>query len=119
MSTSYWDAVAFIPKKDIWFCGFGLFANYNCKDIVFKIQWHLGKEGEEYASEEYEVELKDSDKDTEKKWWLIDIRDVGEKPLKVRDGTYLHIKVKVDSDDNRRCHYGYNGYKDYYSKFDF
>jgi hypothetical protein len=37
MSTSYWDAVVFIPKKDIWFFGFGLFSNYNNKDIGIKL----------------------------------------------------------------------------------
>ena len=53
MSSSYWDAVVFIPKRDIWFFGFGLFSNYNNKDVGIKFQWNLGKEGEELTSEEH------------------------------------------------------------------
>lgn len=59
------------------------------------------------------------EKHEEKKWWTIDIRNLGEKPIKVSEGTHIHVKAKVDCDDNRRCFYGYNGYKDYYSKFEF
>lgn len=64
------------------------------------------------------MELMDADKDPDKKWWTIDIRDVGEKPLKVPEGTHIHVKCKVTSDETRRCHYGYNGYKENYNKIE-
>jgi hypothetical protein len=62
------------------------------------------------------MDLMDADKDPAKKWWTIDIRELGEKPLKVPEGTHIHIKCKVTNDETRRCLYGYNGYKDNYSK---
>ena len=28
------------------------------------------------------------------------------------EGTHLHVKVRVNDDDHRRCLYGYDGYED-------
>ena len=52
MSSNYYDAVTFIPKRNIRFHGFGLNANYNGKDITYKICWAIADE----KSEEFEVE---------------------------------------------------------------
>jgi hypothetical protein len=106
MNTVYWDAVVFVPKRNIVFLGWGIFANYNSKDVTCMVQWQIG---EESKSEEYEVELIDSEKDEEKKWFTVDIRDLGQKPIKVSEGTQITVKVKVTNDDNRRCFYGYCG----------
>jgi len=105
MNTRYWDAVVFKPKRTIWFFGWGLFANYNGKDIKVKIQWKIDEE----QSEEFEMEFADGSKDAEKKWHTIDIRDVGVKPIKVNEGQVIHVKTKVDDDEMRRCFYGYSG----------
>lgn len=67
MNTTYYDAVTFIPKVAIHFCGFGIFANYNSKDVKYKIMWAIDGE----KSEEFEYEFADGDKDPEKKWFEI------------------------------------------------
>ena len=48
MSCNYWDAVIFIPKRDIEFCGFGLWVNYHRKDIKLKVKWALGNDGADF-----------------------------------------------------------------------
>lgn len=53
MNSSYFDAVAFKPLRDIVFFGFGVFANYHNKNIHMKIQWVIGDE----QSQEYEKEF--------------------------------------------------------------
>lgn len=104
-----WNAVAFRPLKDIYFFGFGVLGNYFSKDIKIKVQWAI----DDFQSEEYIQENKDSEKDPEKKWFLVDIRQFGEKPVKVSEGSLIHCKVKSMSDDYeiRGCFYGYNGEK--------
>ena len=52
MNTRYWDAVCFIPRRNITFFGWGLFSNYNKCDVTIKLQWQIG-DGEK--SEEYEM----------------------------------------------------------------
>lgn len=58
MNSSYYDAVAFKPLRDIVFFGFGIFANYHDKNFHLKIQWAIGDE----QSQEYEKEFQDSEK---------------------------------------------------------
>ena len=70
MNTVHYDAVVFVPKVDIVFFGYGIFANYNGADMKYKVQWQIGKEGEK--SEEYEIDCPDGDKDPEKKWHTHD-----------------------------------------------
>ena len=105
MNTRYWDAVIFKPKRAVWFFGWGLFANYNNKDMKVKVQWKIDEE----QSDEYELEFPDGSKDPDRKWHTIDIRDCGVKPIKVNEGQVIHVKTKVDNDDMRRCFYGYSG----------
>jgi hypothetical protein len=112
MNTRYWDAVVFIPKRPVLFYGWGLFANYNGNDMQVKIQYAIG-DGEK--SEEYERLFADSEKDPEKKWFTIDLREFGIKPIKVNEGERIHVKCKVGTDDQRRCFYGYSGNRSRYS----
>lgn len=113
MNTRYWDAVVFIPKRNIVFFGWGLFANFNGTDMDLKVQWQIGEQGEK--SDEYELKMSDSDKEPEKKWFTIDIREFGVKPIKVNEGERIHVKCKVGNDEQRRCFYGYSGNKEKYS----
>jgi len=39
METYSWDAVIFVPKRNIKFLGFGIMASYNDKDMKYKIKW--------------------------------------------------------------------------------
>lgn len=55
------------------------------------------------------MKFSDGDKDAEKKWFTIDIREVGVKPIKVNEGEVIHVKCKVGDDEMRRCFYGYSG----------
>jgi hypothetical protein len=57
----------------------------------------------------------DAEKDSEKKWHTIDIREFGVKPIRVAEGERIHVKCKVANDDQRRCFYGYSGSQDKYS----
>jgi hypothetical protein len=50
---TYWDAICFVPNRDILFKGFGLFSNFDRKNTKVKIQWVIGNN----FSETYEVEL--------------------------------------------------------------
>lgn len=111
MNTRYWDAVVFIPKRTIMFHGFGVLANYNQKDVTYKVQWNI----RDQDSEEYETFRADADKDPQKKWHEINIKEFGCKPIKCNEGDRIHCKIKVTNDDHRRCFYGYSGYKDRYS----
>ena len=112
MNTCSWDAVVFIPKRSVLFFGFGLMANYNGHDMKIKVQWNIN----DTDSEVYEKECSDGDKDPDKKWFEIDIREFGCKPIRANEGDKIHCKVKVRNDECRRTFYGYNGYKDNYSK---
>lgn len=111
METRYWDAVAFIPRRTIWFYGFGVLSNYNSMDVTYKVQWNIREED----SEVYEIFKADSDKDQEKKWHEIRLKDLGCKPIKCFEGEKIHCKIKVTNDDSRRCFYGHSGYRDRYS----
>ena len=41
MSETYWDAVVFKPKKDIYFLGFGLNNQYEKKDFKIKFKYNI------------------------------------------------------------------------------
>lgn len=111
-----WDAVKFVPKRDVVFFGFGIGANYYSKDNQLIFQWNLGDRGEDYESEEYTVEFLAAEKEEGKFWHSFDIRSVGAKPLKVAEGQAIHVKVKATKEDDfRKLHYGYSGEKDTYS----
>lgn len=47
LEEEYWDAIAFVPKREIKFLGFGLMRNFECKDMWIKVRWQIGS----YSSE--------------------------------------------------------------------
>lgn len=71
MSINYWEGIVFIPKRDVWFYGWGVFAEKNGEDMPLDVQWHIGEE----RSEQFSFIMKDADKDPENKWHSIDIRE--------------------------------------------
>ena len=103
MSYNYWDAICFIPQKDIMLHGFGIFAHRNDRSCQHVLKW--GTEGN--FSDEHKVEFEDGDKDPEKKWWTFNLKDVGERPYKVASGEKLHIFLKAQNEDSRKCWYEY------------
>ena len=78
----YWDAVCFIPKREVLFHGFGILANPNGKDQTFIVMWVI----EDEKSEEFTVETTDGDKDPDNKWHEINLKDLGVNPIKVLEG---------------------------------
>ena len=73
MENYSWDAVAFMPKKPVKFFGFGLMSNYEKKDIELKLKWYIDEE----PSEEIDLDLKEEEKDQEKWWFEIYLKDLG------------------------------------------
>mmetsp|Transcript_18089 Transcript_18089/g.30880 ORF Transcript_18089/g.30880 Transcript_18089/m.30880 type:complete len:198 (+) Transcript_18089:464-1057(+) len=69
MNTRYYDAVVFIPKRTVYFFGFGIFANYNKANMELKVKWVI----DSVESEEHEVNFDDDEKDPEKKWFEVNI----------------------------------------------
>ena len=65
MSYRYYDAICFIPQKNIKFIGFGILSSYYNKDCNFKIQWQVDDD----ASEELDVSFLNDDRDPETKTW--------------------------------------------------
>lgn len=115
MSAHYFDAVTFIAKRNIAFRGFGIFKNYFGVKMELIVKWIINDE----ASEEYELELLHEERDEENHWHTFDIASVGMKPIKCNEGDRIDccLKVKV-SNDMKKCIYGYQGYKDKYSKIE-
>ena len=108
-----WDAICFKPLKDVFFFGFGVFGSYEKLDMKIKVSWEIDR----IAYPEFSVVNIYSDKDPEKKWFVIDIRKFGVKPIKVSEGTEIHCKMRCESTDYalRRAFYGENGTRAVYS----
>ena len=53
MSYHYWEALVFVPQRDITFHGFGIFAHRDDKDVKHKFKY--GLEGD--ISDEVKLEL--------------------------------------------------------------
>ena len=117
METYSWDAVVFIPKKNVNFMGFGIMSSYNNKDMAYKVSWAID---EEPNQGELEWSITDAEKHPEKKWFEFHLKDLGHAPVKVSEGQKIHCMVKVVSDDyeQRRCLYGYDGYQRHYSELE-
>jgi hypothetical protein len=114
METYSFDAVAFVPKVNIKFHGFGIFGSYNNKTATYKVKFAFD---EEEPGEEMEIMKPDEEKDPENKWHSIMLHELGMKPMKVSAGTQIHIVIKVTSDDYeiRRCFYGTDGEEHHYN----
>lgn len=105
MEVDYKDAVAFVPNTNVVFHGFGIFCNYNQKDVKYKVQICYDQEQPE---EIYEVEKAYADRDQEKRTFDITLKELGLKPVKVSEGTKIHIIVwiTVYESEVRRHYYG-------------
>ena len=115
-STNTWDAVAYKPKRNVVFRGFGIFANSNNKDFNCFLKWEVdGKE-----SDEYEVHFVNSER-CEHKMFEFHLKDVGARAFKVSEGTLIHVGIKFPQEDSdyRRSVSGYNGEQSYYRAIDY
>jgi hypothetical protein len=94
------------------FVGFGVLAHYNNKNVTYKFKYKCDEE----ISEELSISFQDADKDPEKRWHTINLKEeFGIKPIRVDEGGKIDIMIKVGDDDMRRCYYGTGGYKEKYS----
>jgi hypothetical protein len=62
---SNFDAVAYVPKTNIYFHGFGIYGSYDGKDITYKVKYAFN---EDEASEEFEITKPNSERDPEARW---------------------------------------------------
>jgi len=62
MENYSWDSVAFVPKCNITFHGFGILGNYEKKDMEYKVRWCIDEE----PSEELDFAVLDDQKDPER-----------------------------------------------------
>lgn len=112
MSINYWEGIVFIPKRDVWWFGFGVFAEKNGRDMPLDVQWHIDDE----ISEQYHFTMMDADKDPVNKWHSIDIREkFDHPPIRVSEGQRIAIKIRPTDDDRRRTWIGTHGGHNYYS----
>ena len=89
-------------------------ANYSKKDMTYIVKWFTNEE----ESEEYTIAVTDAgDKDPEKQWYEIVLKDLGVKPIACSEGVKIEILVKCDSSEReiRRSTYGYDGGQSDYS----
>ena len=85
MEKDYWDAVTFVPKRNIIWHGFGCFSGWDKKNMEYTIKWYVGED----ESEEHEFNIEDERKDPEKKWFEIYLSEMDEKPIRVSEGTEI------------------------------
>eukprot|EP00347_Sterkiella_histriomuscorum_P020840 403336264 len=105
MSDTYYDAIAFRPKQDMYFLGFGLFNQY--EKHPFKLKFKFIAEG--YESPEIEVDIQ-QDMLQEDKLFKIDLQELGIGGVSVKADTLLHLMAKVQMPQSMRFNYGYDGY---------
>lgn len=87
MGTSYYDGIVFIPKVNITFFGWGIFASYRGHDQTFNVRWKIDSE----YSDKYEVSFVHSERDPEGNWHEVDLRNLGVSPIFVPAGTRLNV----------------------------
>lgn len=106
LEVNYKDAVIFIPKRDVLFIGFGVFSSYYGKDLKIKLGWEIDGD----RTDMFDVTFIDADKSSDKIFDFY-LKDVGEKPIKVKEGTEIHLIMEaVESDyEQRSTFYGYYG----------
>jgi hypothetical protein len=90
MSETYYDAVIFKPKCDVYFLGFGLLNQYEKKD--FKLKFKCNIEGVE--SPETEVDITQDQLQAEN-MFEIDFQKLGISPVSVKADIPIHILAKV------------------------
>lgn len=115
MSYNYWDAICFIPQKNITWYGFGVLSNRDNNNVQHTYKYFLEEDGVELG----ELSHADADKDPEMKTFLVDLKsDFGIAPVKVAAGQKLHILMKAKNEESRRTWYIYENTDDYKKRDD-
>lgn len=109
MGTSYYDGIIFVPKVNITFFGFGLFASYRGHNQTFHIRWKIDDE----YSDKYEMSFQHSERDPENNWHEVDIRNLGVAPIFIPSGTKVNVLAYPFEDDMRRTYYGDYGRREH------
>lgn len=109
LSTTSTDAIKFIPKKDVYWLGFGMYGNYNKKDMPMKFWYFIDDEQE---SEKYEVTVIESELEQPEKTFDVFLKDYGIKPIKISAGQKLTILQIAVSTERELCRqwYGADGH---------
>ena len=105
MGCSYYDGIVFIPKVNIHFFGWGLFASYRGHDQAFHVRWKIDDD----YSEKYEVSFRHEERDPENNWHEVDLRTLGVSPIYCPAGTRVNVLAYPDEDEMRRTWYGEEG----------
>lgn len=104
--TPDFDAVTFIPRRNVYFMGFGLISHYHKSDMVYNICWAIDGE----KSDVHKIEMKDAEKDPTHKWFTVNLKELlGIKPIKCSEGTKIDVMVNCETRDMRYCPYGDTG----------
>lgn len=83
MSYNCWDAICFVPQKNITWYGFGVMSSRDSRNVQHIYKYFLEDEGVELG----EVSHEDGDKDPEWKTFEVDLKkDFGMSPVKVAAG---------------------------------
>ena len=109
MGTGNYDGIVFIPKVNITFFGWGLFASYRGHDQTFNIRWKIDGE----YSDKHIVSFVNSERDLEMHSHEVDLRNIGVAPIFIPAGTQLNLLAYPQTDDMRRTYYGDQGRSDY------
>lgn len=72
LNTRYADAVAFVPNRDVTFHGFGILQHYDKKDVTYTVKWVIDEE----ESEWFDYFCAIGDKDPEKNWHEIKLKEI-------------------------------------------
>ncbi len=102
MSDTYFDAVVFKPKIDVYFLGFGLFKHYEGATYTLTFKYSIEQE----QSEEFNVEVT-KEMYSENGIYFFDFQELGMPPVKVSAEANLHVCVKSRCSTNNRFNYGY------------
>ena len=109
MGTGYYDGIVMIPKVNITFFGWGLFASYRGHNQTFNVRWKIDQE----YSDKYEVSFVHAERDMEMNTHEVDLRNLGVAPIFIPAGTRLNLLAFPQTDDMRRTWYGEYGRSEY------
>eukprot|EP00347_Sterkiella_histriomuscorum_P000151 403376975 len=105
MSDNYYEAVAFKPKQDVHFLGFGFFNQHEKQAFKFKFKYII--DGEESAEIEVDATQEMVQED---KILKIDFQELGVDTVFVKAESLIHILAKSQPPSTNRFNYGYEGY---------
>ena len=115
MHSSYWEAICFIPVKNIVWYGFGVLSSRDNKNVEHKYKYYL----DDHEVVLGELSHEDAEKDAEMKTFDVDLkREFGHAPVKVAAGQKLHIMMQAKNEESRRTWYIYENTDDYKKRDD-